>query len=137
MAAPGHGGPIGRGFLTEEEKANRPKVTPALLKRIFSYLLPYKKQLFLVLFCILLSSIFNLAPSILTGRIIDDGLIGRDMKALITRRLSTILAADEILVVKEGRIVEHGQHRELVEAGGVYADLYETQFRREEDLENG
>ena len=137
MAAPGHGGPIGRGFLTEEEKANRPKVTPALLKRIFSYLLPYKKQLFLVLSCILLSSIFNLAPSILTGRIIDDGLIGRDMKALIAHRLSTILAADEILVVKEGRIVEHGQHRELVEAGGVYADLYETQFRREEDLENG
>jgi len=44
-------GPRGmsRGYLTEEEKANRPKVTFALLKRIFSYLLPYWKQMILVL----------------------------------------------------------------------------------------
>ena len=48
---------------------------------------------------------------------------------LIAHRLSTILAADEILVVKDGEIVERGTHKELVNAGGVYADLYETQFK--------
>ena len=39
------GGPMGRGFLTEEEKANRPRVTGALLRRVFSYLMPYKGRL--------------------------------------------------------------------------------------------
>ncbi|MBR1899941.1 MAG: ABC transporter ATP-binding protein [Lachnospiraceae bacterium] len=70
-------------FLTEEEKASQPKVTPALVKRVFSYLLPYKKQLFLVLLCIAVSSFMSLMPSILTGRIIDEGLIKADLKALI------------------------------------------------------
>ncbi len=78
-------GPRGmsRGYLTEEEKANRPKVTFALLKRIFSYLLPYWKQMILVLVFIVLSSIMGLLPSVLTGRIIDEGLIARDMRMLI------------------------------------------------------
>ena len=49
---------------------------------------------------------------------------------LIAHRLSTIMAADEILVVKDGRIVEKGVHSELVKAGGVYAELYETQFKK-------
>jgi len=74
---------MGRGFLTEEEKANKPKVTPALLKRIFSYLTPYWKQMILVLICILLSSVLGLLPSVLTGRIIDEGLIGKDLRMLI------------------------------------------------------
>ena len=78
------GGPHGgRNYLTEEELANRPKVTGALLRRIFSYLLPYWKQLVLVLVCIIVSSVFTLMPSVLTGRIIDEGLIGRDMGALV------------------------------------------------------
>ena len=70
-------------FLTEEEKASQPKVTPALLKRVFSYLTPYKKQLALVLLCIAVSSFMSLMPSILTGKIIDEGLIKRDLKALV------------------------------------------------------
>ncbi|MBQ6597126.1 MAG: ATP-binding cassette domain-containing protein, partial [Lentisphaeria bacterium] len=48
---------------------------------------------------------------------------------LIAHRLSTILAADEIIVVKNGEIVERGTHKELVGAGGVYTELYETQFK--------
>ncbi len=79
----GQGGHGGRGYLTEEELANRPKVTGALLARIFSYLKPYWKQLVLVLVCIVVSSYFSLLPSILTGRIIDEGLIGRDLGQLI------------------------------------------------------
>ena len=76
-------GPVGSRFLTEEEKANQPKVTPALLKRVFSYLKPYSKQLFLVLLCIIISSFFSLLPSMITGKIIDDGLVKQDFRALV------------------------------------------------------
>ncbi len=47
---------------------------------------------------------------------------------VIAHRLSTILHADQILVVDEGRIVERGTHAELLEASGLYADLYHRQF---------
>ncbi len=84
-AAPGGGGGrMGRSFLTEEEKAGRPKVTGKLLRRILSYLLPYWKQMLLVFAAIAVSSVFSLTPSVLTGRIIDEGLIGRDLRALVT-----------------------------------------------------
>ena len=69
--------------MTEEEKENRPKVTLPLLKRIFSYLLPYWKQMVFVLVCIVISSVLSLLPSVLTGMIIDEGLIGRNMQKLI------------------------------------------------------
>ncbi len=77
-----HGGPGGH-YMTAEEQANAPKVTAELIKRVFSYLKPYWKQLVLVLFCIALSSIAGLMPSILTGKIIDEGLIGRNLRLLI------------------------------------------------------
>ena len=80
---PGGMGPRGGGYLTEEEKANKPKVTKELLARVFSYLLPYWKQMILVLGCIGVSSVFRLWPSVLTGRIIDEGLIARDMNVLV------------------------------------------------------
>jgi ATP-binding cassette subfamily B protein len=50
----------------------------------------------------------------------------------IAHRLSTILSADVIFVVERGRIVERGTHDELVGRGGLYARLYEQQFRRGE-----
>ncbi|MBR5752542.1 MAG: ABC transporter ATP-binding protein, partial [Clostridia bacterium] len=65
------GGHMSRGFMTEEEKANRPKVTGALLKRVFSYLKPYWKQFVLILCAIAASSLLALYPSVLTGRIVD------------------------------------------------------------------
>jgi len=80
-----------RGFATEEEKAAAPKVTKDLLKRVFSYLAPYWKQLTLVLLAIALSSILNLMPAILTGKIIDEGLIGRDLKLLIIYIVALLL----------------------------------------------
>ena len=47
----------------------------------------------------------------------------------IAHRLSTVLAADKILVLDRGRIVEEGTHAELLASGGLYADLYEIQFK--------
>ena len=83
MPPKGGHGPGGH-YMTEEEKAAQPKITKALVKRVFSYLTPYWKQFVLVLVCIALSSVFGLLPSILTGKIIDEGLIGRDLRLLIT-----------------------------------------------------
>ena len=84
MPGPGPGGGrMGRAFLSEEEKANRPKVTKELLVRIMSYLKPYWKQLIVTLICIAVSSTMSILPSVLTGKIIDEGLIGRNMRLLI------------------------------------------------------
>ncbi|MDX3103080.1 ABC transporter ATP-binding protein [Nonomuraea angiospora] len=47
---------------------------------------------------------------------------------VIAHRLSTIREADEILVIHEGRIAERGRHEELLERGGLYSELYRTQF---------
>ncbi|NLG18558.1 MAG: ABC transporter ATP-binding protein, partial [Fibrobacter sp.] len=76
-------GRVGRAYLTEEELANRPKVSKALLLRISSYLKPYWKQMILVLVAIVFSTVLRIFPAILTGKIIDEGLIGRDLNTLI------------------------------------------------------
>ena len=52
---------------------------------------------------------------------------------VIAHRLSTILAADKILVLDQGHLVEQGTHQELLAQGGLYATLYETQFRPGEE----
>jgi len=57
-------------------------------------------------------------------------IIATRTSILIAHRLSTILAADEILVICDGGIAERGTHSELVGKGGVYTQLYETQFSR-------
>jgi ATP-binding cassette subfamily B protein len=50
---------------------------------------------------------------------------------VIAHRLSTIVDADLILVMDEGRLIEKGRHEDLLAAGGLYANLYETQFNHE------
>ncbi len=58
---------------------------------------------------------------------LGEALAGRTA-VVVAHRLSTIRAADVILVVEEGRIAERGTHAELLRAGGRYAELYHTQF---------
>jgi ATP-binding cassette, subfamily B, bacterial len=63
-------------------------------------------------------------------RALKTALTGRT-SLVIAHRLSTIREADQILVIDEGRVKEHGTHEELLAAGGLYADLYRIQFARQ------
>ncbi|AQA20618.1 ABC transporter family protein [Rhodococcus sp. MTM3W5.2] len=58
---------------------------------------------------------------------LGEALAGRT-SVVIAHRLSTIRAADQILVIEEGRVLERGTHNELLAAGGRYEELYRTQF---------
>ena len=60
-------------------------------------------------------------------RALANTLAGRT-SLVIAHRLSTVRDADEILVVADGRIVQRGRHEALLAAGGLYAELYRTQF---------
>ncbi|MGW1216140.1 ABC transporter ATP-binding protein [Streptomyces sp. NPDC002499] len=60
-------------------------------------------------------------------RALKTALIGRT-SLVIAHRLSTIRDADQILVIDKGRVQEQGNHEELLERGGLYAELYRTQF---------
>ena len=74
------------------------------------------------------SSLDSISEDLIQSAI--DPLIETKTSIIIAHRLSTVLACDEILVLKEGTIVERGQHDELVKLGGTYTELYETQFKR-------
>ena len=58
---------------------------------------------------------------------LEQALAGRT-SIVIAHRLSTVVRADLILVLEDGRIVERGTHASLIEAGGLYAQLYRRQF---------
>ena len=60
-------------------------------------------------------------------RALDQALEGRT-SLVIAHRLSTIRNADQILVIDDGRVVQSGTHTALLAEGGLYADLYRTQF---------
>ena len=95
-----------RGYLTEEEKQNAPKVTWKLIRRILTYLLPYWWRFLLVFGIIVISSVLGLLPSIITGRIVDEALVGRDLKLLIQLLLAAFvtLTASQVIGVLESYI---------------------------------
>jgi ATP-binding cassette subfamily B protein len=66
---------------------------------------------------------------LLVQQALAEALAGRT-SIVIAHRLSTIQAADQILVLEEGRIVERGTHADLLDGGGLYAELYQTQYLR-------
>ena len=106
MAGP-MGGPMGpRGFLTDEEKQNVPKVTGKLILRILSYLKPYWFQFLLVFAAILVSAGVGLLPSIITGKIVDEALVGQNMSLLLKLLLAAFLTltASEVIGVLESYI---------------------------------
>ncbi|MBO5459387.1 MAG: ABC transporter ATP-binding protein, partial [Lachnospira sp.] len=57
-----------------------------------------------------------------------DNLMKGRTSFVIAHRLSTIKDSDIILVMRDGDIVEQGNHQELLDKGGFYADLYNSQF---------
>ncbi|MBR4828044.1 MAG: ABC transporter ATP-binding protein [Oscillospiraceae bacterium] len=95
-----------RGFLTEEEKQNAPKISKQLVIRILRYLKPYWLQLLIVFAIIILSSVLGLLPSLITARIIDEALLGKDLALLIKLVVLAIftLAMSNIVGVMESYI---------------------------------
>lgn len=64
---------------------------------------------------------------------LDKLMVGRT-SFVIAHRLSTIFNADQIFVVENGHLREHGTHEELLAAGGLYSNLYNIQFRQNEEV---
>ena len=95
-----------RGFLTEEEKQNMPKINGALINRILGYLKPYWLQFMLVFVTILLSAVVGLLPSIITGRIVDEALVGKNMRLLVQLLVMAFvtLTASQVISVLESYI---------------------------------
>ena len=58
-------------------------------------------------------------------------ILARSTSILIAHRLSTVRSADRIIVLREGRIIEEGNHAQLMDSGGHYAELYDTNFRHQ------
>lgn len=102
MRGPMHiGGP--RGFLTESEKQNKPKIDKKLLLRILSYLKPYKWQFLLVFAALIVSAVLGLFPSIITGKIVDSIIADGSMQLLVQLLVLAflVLSLSQIISVLE------------------------------------
>jgi len=104
MRGPMRIGPGPRGFLTEEEKQNKPKVTKELLIRILKYLKPYKWYFLLVFAALIISAVLGLFPSIITGAIVDAIVSDSRSMALLLKLVAmafVVLTASQIISVLE------------------------------------
>ncbi|MCK9350586.1 MAG: ABC transporter ATP-binding protein/permease [Clostridiales bacterium] len=87
-----NGGRVGRfRFETEEEIQNRPGVNRKLLSRILGWLAPYWPKLLLSLLIIVISAVLNVLPSILTGRMIDQGFIAGNFSLLVKLVIASVM----------------------------------------------
>ena len=97
-----------RGFLTEEEKLNKPKVTKALMLRILGYLKPYKWQFIAVFAALIVSAVLGLFPSVITGKIVDAIVSdSRNIKQLLQLVVLAfvVLSAAQVISVLEQYII--------------------------------
>ena len=100
-------GPIGRGprgFLTEEEKQNKPKVTKDLLLRILKYLKPYKWHFLLVFISLIISAVLGLFPSVITGKIVDAIISDNRSLAMLLKLVMwafVVLTSSQVISVLE------------------------------------
>ena len=85
--------------LDREITAQPPKVTRQLLNRIYLYLKPYRLQVGLSILVILFASLLGVLPSMLTGRIIDEGFIGGNFTKLVT-----LIAASFLVLILTGLV---------------------------------
>ncbi len=76
------------------------------------------------------TSALDNATEILIQRALDELCVGRTT-IVVAHRLSTVKNADEIAVISDGNIAERGSHKELIEKQGIYAGLYQMQFRNQ------
>ena len=94
-----------RGFLTEEEKLNKPKVTKDLLLRILGYLKPYKWQFIAVFAALIVSAVLGLFPSVITGKIVDaivsDSRNIKQLLQLVVLAVVVLSAAQVISVLEQ------------------------------------
>ena len=94
-----------RGFLTEEEKLNKPKVTKALMLRILGYLKPYKWQFIAVFAALIVSAVLGLFPSVITGKIVDaivsDSRNIKQLLQLVVLAFVVLSAAQVISVLEQ------------------------------------
>ena len=79
------------------------------------------------------SSLDSISESLIQDAL-DKVMIGRT-SLIIAHRLTTVLAADRIMVLNEGKITESGTHDELIKNSGRYRELFETQFRKVLEIE--
>lgn len=96
------GGP--RGFLTEEEKKNRPKASKELMLRILGYLKPYKWHFLLVFAALAVSAVLGLFPSVITGKIVDEIVSDSRSLAMLLKLVIAaflVLAASQVISVLE------------------------------------
>ena len=93
---------VGR-MLSEEEKKNMPKITKQLVKRIFSYMKPYKFHFLFVFLTIIASSVLGVMPSMLTGKMIDEGLYNHNLDILIKLVIASlfVLILSNVIAVAE------------------------------------
>ena len=80
------------------------------------------------------SSLDSISESLIQDAL-DKVMVGRT-SLIIAHRLTTVLAADRIMVLNEGKIQESGTHEELMQNSGRYRELFETQFRKVLEIEN-
>ena len=104
MRGPMRIGPGPRGFLTEEEKQNKPKISKELLIRITKYLKPYKWHFMLVFLGLIVSAVLGLFPSVITGWIVDSIISdSRNIKMLLQLVVLAfiVLATSQVISVLE------------------------------------